>query len=350
VLGDSLGGYGSDFSPWFTAKLVANQMGVDLLLPGLAHRIDLFVPKLYELPDVQVAVLIAAGLAGIVGLVLLARWAGLRLGGADARLLGFALAGVVQYAALFAFTGFYERRFLYAATAFFSFVTSWALLWGVDFAGRLLRGAPAGRRVAFAFRGTCLFLLLIWIGLHLAQSPLLHRYDEWRSSGETTRLLTEGLRARWGELPDEARVLVANLPSGFSYEPMRFVMYLRRSSTNSPPTKALAAWLEDQLPGKRIVLTALGYHRYEAPVSEFRHRMRTRGNRVEFDAPAGSVEIVKPAEDLAGLRIDLLGGHRLAITATGRSPASDLFLLVFDGHEPRFVPLGNRGPVPSAHP
>ncbi len=336
VLGDLLGGYQTGLGPWFMARFVANQLFVDLFLPGYAHAIDDYVPALHSLEGPVPLLLLSLPLlaaAAVLSRPGPRRRAAAALASPLGRLAGFAVAVLGVQAALFAATGVYERRLLYPAAAMASFLPAAA---GVAAFEQL----PRRRAPAVAVAALALVLA--------PQLPLFHRYDEWRSSGETTRLLTEGLRAEWEALPSGARVLVLNMPSGFAFDPMRRVMYAPVSSTNAPPPKALKAWLDDQFPDQGIAVGALGLYRYRAPVDAFAHRAQVRGGWLAFDTPPARED---GADDPAreSFRFVQLSPSRVAVSARGRIPR-DVFLLVFDGRRPRMLPARRLtgGPIPPA--
>ncbi|MEE8475985.1 MAG: hypothetical protein V3T01_11565 [Myxococcota bacterium] len=346
VLGEMLGGYDVEFSLPTMIRWVANLMPLDLTVPGFVEPIrTALAPLGVEGPGQSAvpAALVATALCGWMGLVWMAsprgfpsrrasfaefgrQLADLALS-ATGRLIGFAVAIIAAHAALFAVTEVYDRRLLYTTVAFFSFLPALAVHWALETRreGRFARSLPG-------------LLVLVGSGIvFLAQSPLVHRYDEWRSSGEVARLLTEGIRKRWEMLPNHASVVIFNMPSGFSTDPMRRVMFADRSSTHALAPNALKAWLEDQFPHKQISLAAAGYTRYIEPIREFRHGANFVEHWLLFRTPRGITDRDSVLEDRPQFRLVTTGHHRVRL-AYGRRPIPPaLYVLVVDGRHPVLV-------------
>jgi hypothetical protein len=365
VMEEALGGYHLDNPLPYMVAHVARMMAVDLTLPGYAHRIPDLLPQLHLQVSLDPAVLLAAACASLFALALLVRWvsrrsrggaapiggsirpgvrafvrlAGEFLRGPNGRLLTFSCAIVGAHAALFVATSVYDRRLLYTAVAFGSFLPSLALLWVVD----CWRGSPgSSRRASGLALSLRLASPLVAAGaalLFLRQSPLLHRYDEWRNSGEATYALTEAIRDRWEELPDGSTVVIFNMPSGFSIDPMRRVMFADASSTNSPAPNAVKAWLDDQFPDKQIALSAVAYHRYSEPLEEFRHRARVLRAWLLFRTPKGSTSPDDFLESLTHFQAVEFGGDRIRLAYRRRPVPRHLHVLIFDGFRPLMLPV-----------
>jgi hypothetical protein len=364
VMEEALGGYHLDNPLPYMVAHVARMMAVDLTLPGYAHRIPDLLPQLHLQVSLDPAVLLAAAGASLFALALLVQWvsrrsrggaapiggsirAGMRafvrlagefLRGPNGRLLTFSCAIVGAHAALFVATSVYDRRLLYTVVAFGSFLPSLALLWVVD----CWRGSPgSSRRASGLALSLRLASPLVAAGaalLFLRQSPLLHRYDEWRNSGEATYALTEAIRDRWEELPDGSTVVIFNMPSGFSIDPMRRVMFADASSTNSPAPNAVKAWLDDQFPDKQIALSAVAYHRYSEPLEEFRHRARVLRAWLLFRTPKGSTSPDDFLESLTHFQAVEFGGDRIRLAYRRRPVPRHLHVLIFDGFRPLMLP------------
>jgi hypothetical protein len=254
--------------------------------------------------------------------------------GGLASIVGFASVVLVAHAALFCATRVYDRRLLYTAAAFWSLLPVAAIWWCA--AGLMQSAVRRWTHVAAAG------LISVAAALFCLQSPLVHRYDEWQSSGEATRVLTGGLADPWRALPDDAWVAIANLPGGFDLDPMRTTPYSGITSTNSPGIAALQAWLEDRFPSKRLHLVPLGIHRYLEPFSGFRHDARFEGGWLHFDVPASTAVLDRRFAEARGFRLRDAGPNRVALSyrrPVETPPRRDLFLLVVDGHDPVFVPL-----------
>ncbi|MHC4504709.1 MAG: hypothetical protein ACYTFI_15500, partial [Planctomycetota bacterium] len=374
VMEEAVGGYHLDNPLPYMIPFVARTMAVDLTIPGYAHRIPDLLPQLELRVSLDPAVPLAAAGASLFALALLVRWvfhrsrggaapiggsirpgarafarrAGEFLCGPSGRLLTFSCAIVGAHAALFVATSVYDRRLLYTVVAFGSFLPSLPLLWVADG----WRGAPdASRRASRLALSLWLASLLVAAGaalLFLRQSPLLHRYDEWRNSGEATYALTEAIRQRWEELPDGSAVIIFNMPSGFSLDPMRRVMFADASSTNSPAPNAVKAWLDDQFPEKRITLTAVAYHRYSEPLAEFRHRARVARGWLLFRTPKGPTNPDDFPESLEHFQAVEFGGERIRMAYRRRPVPRDLHVLIFDGFHPLMLPVSEMKGRPRA--
>lgn len=374
VMEEAVGGYHLDNPLQYMIAFVARTMAVDLTLPGYAHRIPDLLPQLELKVSPNPAVLLAAACALLFALALLVWWVSRRARGGAAsiggsirsgarafarlagefplspsgRLIAFSCAIVGAHAALFVVTSVYDRRLLYTVVAFGSFLPSLALIW-------VTGGWRGARRASRRASGLALSLRLASLPvaagaalLFLRQSPLLHRYDEWRNSGEATYALTEVIRSRWEELPDGSAVIIFNMPSGFSIDPMRRVMFADASSTNSPAPNAVKAWLEDQFPEKQITPTAVAYHRYSEPLDEFRHEARVARGWLLFRTPKGSTDPDDFPESLTRFEAVELGGNRIRLAYRRRPVPRNLHVLIFDGFHPLMLPVSRMNGRPRA--
>jgi hypothetical protein len=375
VMEEVLGGYHLDNPLLHTADYVARAMAIDLTLPGYAHRIPDLLPQLHLEVSLDPPSLLAVACASLLALALLFRWAcrrsrgraasiggsrrsGLRafahragefLRGPSGRLLVFSCAILGAHAALFVVTRVYDRRLLYTVVAFGSFLPSLALLAVAD-CWRGSRHAP--RRpsaLGLSLRLACLLVASGASLLFLHQSPLFHRYDEWRSSGKATYALTEGIRDRWEELADGSTVVIFNMPSSFSTDPMRRVLFADASSTNSPAPNAIKAWLDDQFPDKQIALSAVGYHRYSEPLEGFRHRAHVLKGWLFFRVPRGSRSSDDFLESLVHFQVMELGQDWIRLAYRHRPVPAHLHVLIFDGFRPLLLPVSKMKGKPRSH-
>jgi hypothetical protein len=168
----------------------------------------------------------------------------------------------------------------------------------------------------------------------LLQSPLVHRYDEWRSTGEAAFLLTEGSRKRWERMPDGSNVVIFNMPASFTIDPMRRVMFAGLSSTNALAPNAVKAWLDDQFPDKDIKLLAFGYTRYHEPLAGFRHRANVYGGWLVFQHPRGTTDRDEVLEQWPQFQAAIVNLESLRVAYRGRPVPPNLHVLVLDGHRP----------------
>ena len=362
VLQEALGGYHLESPPLQMAAHVARSMCIDLTLPGYAHRLpDLL--GLQVTPGLSFALALAC--AGMLASALLLWEASRRsravaaaqggspcsvpravadlsrdlLCSATGRLLVFSGAIAGAHAALFVVTSVYDRRLLYAVSAFGSFFPALALLWVLDSWRGWRRASQRASALGLSLRVAALLLACGAALLFLLQSPLLHRYDEWRNSGEATYALTEGMRDRWEELPDGSTVLMFNMPSGFSIDPMRRVLFAEVSSTNSPAPNSVKAWLDDQFPGKQIALSSVGYHRYSESLEEFRHRARVLKGWLFFRTPRGSTDAKEELESLNHFQAVEMGPEEMRLAYRHRPVPESLHVLIFGGGRPLLLPV-----------
>jgi len=352
VLGEMIGGYDVDAPLSYMIRWLANVMPLDLTVPGFAERIRTALTPFGLTGPGQSAVPAAIVAAVLACWTLLVWFAsprrfpsrresfalfGRRLAdlafSATGRLIGFSLAITTAHAALFAVTDVYDRRLLYTTVAFFSFLPALAADWALEARreARLTRSLPG------------LVVLAGSAVLFLVQSPLVHRYDEWRSSGEVTTLLTERIRKRWERLPDNASVVIFNMPSSFSTDPMRRVMFAGRSSTHALAPNALKAWLDDQFPHKHFKLIAMDYTRYLQPMREFWHGANFGEGWLLFRTPIGVTDRNSALEKLPQFQLVTTGVHRVRLAYRRRPIPPDLYVLVVDGRQPVLV-AANRMP------
>jgi hypothetical protein len=356
VLGEVLGGYHVAHSSWDMAKLIANYLPLDLAVPGFSAAVERTLPLYLRLPFFDSSALGYSALAiaaGALGVWIWGRLAGdAGRGGRvarvaarsdqssrcpTARLLLFALWVFAIFAALFLATKAYDRRLLYPLLPFF------ALLAGAlfDRAAHEMRGrARSGQWSASLLPRCALLVLAATTALALIwQGPLIQRDREWREAGIAARLLTDDLRDGWERLPIGSVVWVVNLAGGFDFDPARRIAYTPRSSTNAPSIPALEAWLDDQLPERRLRVRSLGTFRYREPLREFRHEAAVRRGWLEFDTPLARMELDAPFAELRGFRLRELGDGRMALARTAAPREGPTFVLVVDGSGPIFVSL-----------
>jgi hypothetical protein len=366
VLGEVLGGYHVVHSSWNMAKLIANFLPLDLTAPGFSDAVERTLPLYLRLPFFDSGALGYAVLA--IAVVALGVWIWGRLAadaadaqrvgrlarivargdessrGPTARLLLFALWVLAVFAALFFVTKAYDRRLLYPLLPFFALLAG-ALL---DRAAEEVRvrtrtgqwtRSPIRRCVLLTLAATTA-LALVW------QSPLIQRDREWREAGIAARLLTDDLRDGWERLPIGSVVWVLNLAGGFDFDPARRITYTPRSSTNSAGTPALEAWLDDQLPERRLRALSLGTFRYHEPLHGFRHGAAIRQGWLEFDTPLARTDLDAKLAEIRGFRLRDLGGGRMALARTSAPRQGPTFVLVMDGGDPMFVSLEQLRVVP----
>lgn len=359
VLGEVLGGYHVSHSSWNMAKLIANYLPLDLTVPGFSAAVERALPLYLRQPLFDSDTLGYSALA--VATAALAVWIaahtsrGGRIArvvarcdensrGPTARLLLFALWVLTIFAALFFATKTYDRRLLYPLLPFF------ALIVGALFdraANEVWVRARAGQWTASLFRRCLLLPVAAMTALALVwQSPLVHRDREWHESGVATRLLTDDLRDGWEQLPIGSVVWVMNLASGFDFDPARRITYTPRSSTNSPGTPALEAWLDDQFPERRLRARSLGTFRYHEPLHGFRHAAAVQQGWLEFDTPLARTDLDASSAALRGFRLRDLGDGRMALARAPVAREGPTFVLVMDGSSPVFVPLEQLKVVP----
>jgi hypothetical protein len=386
VLGGLVGGYeqpGSFDVRSFLGHLVTlpSFIALDLLVPGYTARGRLWLRSLSGLRALPL-VLLVAGLAGLclAGLQLRRHWRRSdslgealrrafpleprRLASAAAtpaaRLLLLCLFFGGVYFGLFALTGNYQLRLLYVVVALVALVPALALDWAIETARAAVSGAGAlGQLRALGLAAVAGLTTLL-----LLQSPLLHRYDEWRNSGESARLITEAIRNDWARLPAGSRIYLVNFGARFSTDSMRMRPITDMSTTYGQSYYALEAWLEDQFPDKEFELVQLGAPTFAEPVSGFHHQATLQHGWLTFNVPRTSTPYrleatakewqprfhIEPGGwngDEAGFREQALGPQRLAL-AFPKSPPHNGYVLVFDGQHPVFVPLSEltgEGPV-----
>jgi hypothetical protein len=350
VMGEALGGYDIEFPLAFMANHVANMMSVDLSVPGYAHRIPDLLQRFGFGATHGSAWPLGLGAAAVLLWALLVRIASPRPGpgasavargrafagglvvflrGPSGRLLVFVAAVMGAFAALFVVTDVYDRRLLCTVAAFWSFLPALAVHWAL----------ASWRAPPFARRLPALATLVAAGVVFLLQSPLVHRYDEWRSTGEAARLLTEGLRKRWEKLTDGSVVLIFNMPSSFSIDPMRRVMFADVSSTNALAPNAVMAWLDDQFPDKDIKLRAFGYTRYRQPLADFRHGANLVQGWLVFRTPEGTTNRDEVLETQPQFQTAIVGANSIRVAYRGRPVPPDVHVLVLDGRRPRLLPV-----------
>jgi hypothetical protein len=328
VLGEALGGYHLDHSPWLMGLSVANGMALDLTIPGFTHVLP------GPLSGLRLAFALALAILGAMGLAF-------RRAVPIGRLLAFACGLCLAFAALFIATGVYDRRLLYAATAFWSFVPALAVqsVIGIAIATpRRSRGLKAAAGLAVAV-GTAVFL---W------QSPLVHRYDEWRNSGEAAHALTEAIRGVWSRVPPGSTVMLLNMPSSFALDPMRQVAGADISSTNALAPNGVKAWLDDQFPGNDIQVRAMGYHVYREPMAEFRHRSVIANRWLLYRVPDGENDLDEALETRFPQFKKVTFNRRRNRLAWRRRPIrDDVYVLVVDGTRPALFRASQLDGTPS---
>lgn len=343
VLGDAVGGYQVRHSAWASTKLVANLLWADLTVPGYSAAWQRVVPPFARLQLLDSAwFLVPLGMLCAGGFWVLAGRRRLGPVGPGTRLLSFACSVVLAHAVLFVVTDVYDRRLVYTAAAFWSFLPALLLVAVLEAFGTFhrdsVRSGPIGSGWRIVGRAAAALVVLAAAAGFAWQSPLLHRYEEWRSSGAASHLLTDAIAQQWARLPIGAQVVIANLPGGFDLDPMRATPYAAISSTNSPDIPSLRAWLDDRLPGRNIQLEALGHPRYLEALSDFRHDARVEAGWVRFNVPTARWGLDRELAGARGFRFREAGPHRVALTPI--DDGAGRFLLVLDGEGPRFVPLG----------
>jgi hypothetical protein len=345
VMGELLGGYDVEYPAAFMANHVTNMMAVDLSVPGYAHRIPALLAQLGIDATPGSAWPLGMAVAAVVLWALLVRIASPRsepdatppargrslasaltafLHAPGSRLIAFAGAVIAAYAALFIVTDVYDRRLLCTVVAFSSFLPALAIHWALT----------SGRAAHFLRRLPSLAALAAAAGVFLLQSPLVHRYDEWRSTGEAAFLLTEGSRKRWERMPDGSNVVIFNMPASFTIDPMRRVMFAGLSSTNALAPNAVRAWLDDQFPDKDITPLALGYTRYSEPLAGFRHRANVFQGWLVFQTPRGTTDRDEVLEQWPQFQTAIVNLDSLRVAYRGRPVPPNLHVLVLDGHRP----------------
>jgi len=345
VMGELLGGYDVEYPAAFMANHVANMMAVDLSVPGYAHRIPALLARIGFEATPGSARPLGLAVAAVLLWALLVRIASPRSGrdatspargrafasalagflaSPSGRLLAFVSAIIAAYAALFTVTDVYDRRLLCTVVAFWSFLPALAVHWALT----------SGREAQFLRRLPSLAALVVGAGVFLLQSPLVHRYDEWRSSGEAAFLLTEGSRKRWERMPDDSNVVIFNMPASFTIDPMRRVMFAGLSSTNALAPNSVKAWLDDQFPDKNIKLLALSYTRYREPLAGFRHRANVYQGWLVFQTPKGTTDRDKVLEQWPQFQTAIVDLDSIRVAYRGRPVPPNLHVLVLDGHRP----------------
>ncbi len=333
VLGEALGGYHLDHSPWLMGLSVANGMALDLTIPGLTHALP------GPLSGLRLAFAMAVA---ILGAMVLASRRGSPIG----RLLAFASGLCLAFAALFVATGVYDRRLLYAVTAFWSFVPALALHSVIGVAAATPR-RPLGLRAAFGLAVAVGAAVFLW------QSPLVHRYDEWRNSGQAAHALTEGIRAVWSRVPPGSTVMVLNMPSSFALDPMRQVTGADISSSNALAPNGVMAWLDDQFPGNDIVVRAMGYHVYREPMAEFRHGSVIVNGWLLYRVPEGENDLDEAlATRFSQFMKVKFNKHLNRLAWRSRPVRDDVYILVVDGTRPVLFRASQLDgtPSPDHHP
>jgi hypothetical protein len=330
VLDEVLGGYGLEFSLGSMALSVASALSLDLTFPGYAHRFE------GPLPGLRVGAVLLVCIAIAFALTVRTDRAFREILDAPAsRLLVFALAACAGFAALFVATQTYDRRLLYPVVAFWCFVPALAVhgSWGL-----WRRSRPLG---ATALAG------VVGVGaLFLWQSPLLHRYEEWRNSGHVAWAVTERIRNQWRRLPDDANVFVFNLPSSFGLDPMRRVTGADISSTNALAPNAIRAWLQDQFPEKNIYVAALGFHVYRERMAEFLHGANIEQGWLVYRQPTGSNDLDEALEELPRFKKVSVLRRIVRLAYTARPIPDNLWVLIVDGTRPVLIPANRLDGVP----
>lgn len=333
VLTQWVGGYTlASRTPWERIERVIAGLVVDLSAPAFAHWIREWAGGAFSTWLALGAVLVMIAAATFAA----HHWRAGGALGARGRIAVFALGVVVLFGLMFMATGLYHRRYLYTAAAFACWLPALAL------AGGWRRSV----RDAVAFAAAAVFAFL-WV----AQSPLRVRDEEWRSVGEATHQVTEGIRETWRDIPDGALVQLVNLPAVVSIDPARRDLFFPGSSSNAATWYAIEAWLEDVFPSKHIQVSQLGMNVYGEPVAGFRHDAQVVEGWAVFRVPRtlnepglapvlAELDAESAARDpglslLESLTLD--ASHRAIAYPNANSSDDDreTYLLVFDGARPR---------------
>lgn len=333
VLDDFVAGYEKHGGLVWNANIALRALPFDLLVPGFAWLLRPWVPQ-FQLSALEwLAVLGPVAAAGAIAAARAPSWRrrlqqAAQRARAPLRLLALCLAVVACFAALLSAGRFYDRRLLYTAIAFWSPVVALGALALWDRARDAQH--PAWRRALAAG------LLVAGCTLFGVQSPLLHRYDDWRQSGEANRLLSESIRAQWESLPEGAQVWVADLPFSITLDPMRERMNEKRAATFGPATESLEAWAEASWPDRHIGVHRLGVFQWAEPVRAFRCDCAIADGELSFDVPEATIWRSDLTAYPSPFRVRAIGDRRYAVSrAPGGAPR--LFVLVFDGERPFLV-------------
>lgn len=382
VLGETVGGYptgnvftGSEGASYGRmAWHLIRSAPVDFVLPGYAYVLNEYLPSLQRSSSLELA-----WVTGLVVALATGAWRavveyrrrygspGVALRSASAlvarslevpsvRLLAFLAPVVVVYVAICFVTRSYGLRLLYAPIAFSSGILGLGVFgwFGLlhDLRGRwsTVRGTRRLWRCSIVVAACPVALL------YVTQSPLVHRYDHWRSSGDATRLLTESMREEWELLPAGAHVYLINsigsfrIPAEPRWWARGWIGAPRPRSAPSISWHGLQAWLDDQLPEQRVSVYQLGVRHYKKSVVEFRHECERRAGWLVCNVPeshlAYDLEVditgfpqLTPEESATAFQAKWAGCNRVAV-AYGAAPLPEKgYVLVFDGQRPLLTPL-----------
>ena len=129
------------------------------------------------------------------------------------------------------------------------------------------------------------------------------------------------------------------MPGGFDLDPARRITYTPRSSTNALSARALQAWLDDQLPERKLRVRSLGTYRYREPLHTFRHGAKVENGWLEFATPRARTDLDAAMAATHGFRLRELGAGRIALAPVSGRARRPEYVLVIDGDDPLFVPF-----------